>query len=321
MRADNSPQFNRTPVFIALGLALLLVLGVLVGARWMAGTSDRGPVQMAELPGGNADHPACAPLLEELPDEAGWFERAELAEPAPAGSAAWTAGESDELTLRCGVELPFQYHELSETVEINGTEWLRVVDPSTGDALQTWYAVNRDPAVAVTLYQVDPAAGGEDTAPVEDISEAVSDLPEAQNEPNPAPLSGMQPVDDAAQRCGELMDNLPETFGSDPEYTSASVADTQLPGDTSAAWTAAGTEPVVMRCGVTPPENYEPGAVLNQVNDIPWFEDTTLTNGTTSSTWFALGRDTDIAVTVPQQSGNAAVVAIGEAIAEHTGQQ
>lgn len=321
MRANNSPQFNRTPIFIALGLALLLVLGVLGGARWVAGQSSQGPVQMAELPGGNADHPACAPLLEELPEEVAGFQRAEVAEPAPAGAAAWVAGEADELTLRCGVDLPFQYTALSETTEVDGTEWLHVVDPSTGDALQTWYTVNRSPAVAVTVYQIDPETSDAGVAPAEDLAEAMATLPEERQEPNPAPLAGLESAADANARCGDLMGNLPESFGTDPEYRRISTADTGLPADTTAAWGAPGVEPVVLRCGVTPPENYEVGIRLNQINEIPWFEDTTLANGTTSSTWFALGRDTDIAVSVPQASGNSAVVTLGDAIAEHTGEQ
>lgn len=323
MRADNSPQFNRTATFIALGLSLVLVVGVLLGARLLAGQSDRGPVQMAELPGGNPEHPACAPLIQDIPDEVAGFERAELMEPVPAGAAAWVANEADELNLRCGVDLPFQYTALSDTTEVDGTEWLRVVDPATGNSLQTWYAVNREPAVAVTSYQVDPAETEDESvaAPVAELSEAVAQLPEHEHELNPTPLANLTATDDAAARCAELIDNLPETFGSEPDYTRTTIADSGLSEETSAAWNAPGSEPVVIRCGVTSPENYEPGAVLNQVNDIPWFEDTTLASGTTSATWFALGRDTDIAVSVPQASGNSAVVAIGEAIVEHTGEQ
>ena len=40
-----------------------------------------------------------------------------------------------------------------------------------------------------------------------------------------------------------------------------------------------------------------------------------LGNGTTASTWFVLNAPELVAVSVPQSSGNAAVVAVSEAIA------
>lgn len=322
MSADNSHQFSRTPVFLALGLAVLLVLGVLFGARFVSEQAGRQPVQISELPGTNSDHPECAPLLAKLPDEIAGLHRAELAEPVPAGAAAWISGQEDELTLRCGVNLPFQYSALSGIQEFSGTKWLQVVDPTAGDSLETWYSVDREPKVALTLYRVSEATAGMDTsAPAAELAAAMATMPEQAQDPFPVPLADMPEIPEAAQRCGDLLANLPESFGSEITYIRADIADTGLNPETSAAWTTPGQEPVVLHCGVTPPENYQAGETLNQINDIPWFEDTTLANGTTSSTWFALGRDIDIALNVPQASGNSAVVTLGEAIAAHTGQQ
>ena len=73
----------------------------------------------------------------------------------------------------------------------------------------------------------------------------------------------------------------------------------------------------MLRCGVAPAPGYAPGAQLQQVNDIPWFEDTTLANGTTSSTWFALDHEAEVAVSMPQSAGNAVIVGISSAISEH----
>ncbi|MGP6174933.1 DUF3515 domain-containing protein [Corynebacterium sp. A21] len=322
MSADNSHQFSRTPVLIALGLAILLVLGVLFGARFVSEQAGRQPVLISELPGTNSDHPECAALLEELPDEVAGLQRAELAEPIPAGSAAWISGQEDELTLRCGVNLPFQYSALSEIQEFEGTRWLQVIDPTAGDALETWYSVDREPSVALTLYRVSEATADLDTSLLAaDLAAAVSTIPEQAQDPFPVPLAEMPEIPEAAQRCEDLLNNLPASFGNELTYTLADIADTGLNTDTAAAWTAPGQEPVVLHCGVTPPVNYQAGETLNQINEIPWFEDTTLANGTTSSTWFALGRDIDIALNVPQATGNSAVVTLGEAIAAHTGQQ
>lgn len=322
MSADNSTQFSRTPALIALGLALLLVLGVLFGARYVSDQAGRAPVQISELPGTDSDNPACAAVLEELPEEVAGLQRAELMEPVPAGTAAWVSGQQDELTLRCGVNLPFQYTALSEIREIDGTEWLQVVDPTSGDSLETWYTVNRSPNIALTLYRVSEDVLAMDTAePATDLADALATVPEEQVDPFPTPLADMATVADPVARCTGLLENLPAEFGGDITYTRTDIAGTGLNPETSAAWTAPGLEPVVLHCGVQPPVNYQAGETLNQVNEIPWFEDTTLANGTTSSTWFALGRDIDIAVNVPQASGNSAVVTLGDTIAAHTGEQ
>lgn len=296
-------------IYVALGLALLLVVGVLVGAKVFFDRAGNQPVSVGALPGPMVESEECRQFIAELPDELLRHDRAEIVEPVPAGVAAWNSSSTEEVTLRCGVDLPFQYTEYSQPVEVDGVEWLQVRDATPDSTLQTWYTVDRSPVVAVTADE--PSMGGADN-PVEGLSGAVSALPEEDHEPNPAPLSGLASGDTSV--CGELMANLPETVAE--EY--GRVEGT---GAYTAAWAAQGLEPVVLRCGVAPPENYEPGAVLHQVNEIPWFEDTTLANGTTSSTWFALGRATDIAVSVPQATGNAAVVELGEAIAAHTPEQ
>lgn len=312
MSSADSPQLSRsgqTVIYLSLGLALLLVVGVLVGAKIFFDRAGNQPVAMSPLPGPATDSPECAQLIENLPDEVLGHDRAEIVEPAPDGVAAWNSSSTEEVTLRCGVELPLQYTAYSRPLEVDGVEWLQIRDATPQSTLQTWYTVDREQVVAVTADE--PSLGGADH-PLEDLSEAVSALPAADHEPNPTPLSGLAAGDTTV--CGDLMANLPATVAE--EYERIDVAE-----EYTAAWTAPGLEPVVLRCGVAPPENYEAGAVLNQVNDIPWFEDTTLANGTTASTWFALGRATDIAVSIPQATGNAAVVELGEVIAEHTPEQ
>lgn len=66
------------------------------------------------------------------------------------------------------------------------------------------------------------------------------------------------------------------------------------------------------------PENYKPGVQLQQVNDVPWFEDTTLAEGTTGGTWFALGRANDLALFAPQDVANSALVRMSDTLAKHT---
>src|SRR5699024_8372428 len=91
--------------------------------------------------------------------------------------------------------------------------------------------------------------------------------------------------------------------------------------ENTAAWGAEGREPIVIRCGVAPRENYEAGAQLEQISEIPWFQDTTLGEGTTAGTWFAFGRDTDIAISAAQDVANTALEELAGLVSATTGGQ
>ncbi|SDS13534.1 DUF3515 domain-containing protein [Corynebacterium timonense] len=295
----NAPQFSRGLVIAILALALALVGGVLIGARVVYDRVNNQPVAMTPLPSPLADSPECAAFVDQLPDRVDGHLRAELAEPAPDGAAAWQASPTERITLRCGVDLPQQYNEYTPTTESQGVRWMRVDDPTAGSTFSTWYTVDRVPAVAVTSeetggFREDPPSGiGAQALPRDDI------------QPAPAPLSGLAPG--PAEGCSALMADLPEQIADGFEPLDVDHPDT-------AVWVAEGREPIVVRCGVAEPENYEAGAQLYQINDVTWFEDTTLANGTTSSTWFALGRTSTVAAHLPQAEGNEAVTALTEAI-------
>ena len=308
---------NKTPIVIALVLSLLLTAGVLVGARVLLGPAGQQQVAMSTLPAPEAESTECAALIESLPGSAFGHTRAQIIEPVPAGVAAWSSSELERVTLRCGVDMPFQYTELAETVEVDGVTWLPVADVTAGSSLQTWYSVDRFPVVAITAD--DMSTDNADT-PVAPFTDAVGALEQRDGEPFPAPLSQLAA---GSGNCSALIDALPPTLevGSGEDAITYELIDDPAMaaagyGDDAVAWKSAGLEPIVVRCGVEPSENYEAGAVLQQINDIPWFEDTILATGTTSATWYALGRETDIAVSLPQYAGGA-LVQISEAIEEH----
>lgn len=308
---------NKTPIVIALVLSLLLTAGVLVGARVLLGPAGQQQVAMSTLPAPEAESTECAALIESLPGSAFGHTRAQIMEPVPAGVAAWSSSELERVTLRCGVDMPFQYTELAETVEVDGVTWLPVADVTAGSSLQTWYSVDRFPVVAITAD--DMSTDNADT-PVAPFTDAVGALEQRDGEPFPAPLSQLAA---GSGNCSALIDALPPTLevGSGEDAITYELIDDPAMaaagyGDDAVAWKSAGLEPIVVRCGVEPSENYEAGAVLQQINDIPWFEDTILATGTTSATWYALGRETDIAVSLPQYAGGA-LVQISEAIEEH----
>ncbi|WP_257162457.1 DUF3515 domain-containing protein [Corynebacterium cystitidis] len=302
-------QFNRTPVYISLAIAIVLVVAVLFGAKWYFDQATNTPVAMGAVDAPEADSPQCQSLIDDLPAELLGHDRAELTEPKPAGAAAWQTTEIERITLRCGVAVPLQYDEYTQTEQINGVEWLRVDDYTPESTLSTWYTVDRYPVVAVTAD--DHALGGAEN-PVENVP--VDQLEQREVEPYPAPLSNLAAGDaSVAGACGALMEVLPEDVADGYSPLAAGTGGAELDPNT-AVWTAPGAESIVLRCGVADPENYQPGEQLHQINDVTWFEDTQLINGSTASTWFALGREANVAVSMPQFAGNSAIVRITEAI-------
>lgn len=304
---------RRTPIIIALILSVLLALSVVIGARVLLGPAGQQQVAMSTLPAPEADSAQCAALVEQLPAEAFGHVRARIAEPVPAGTAAWASSELERVTLRCGVDMPFQYTDLADTVEAEGSTWLPVADVTAGSSLETWYSVDRFPVVAITADS--ESTGGADN-PVSPFAAAVAELEQRDGEPFPAPLTELTAAGDAAV-CTDLALAFPEqlTVGGADGVTYQRIGDAELatagyPGGT-VAWRAEGMEPIVIRCGVAPSANYAAGERLQQINDIPWFEDTILASGTTSSTWYALGRETDVAVSLPQSAAQSLITISG----------
>jgi len=307
--AIQTSRSSRTAIYLSLVLAVALVLGVVVGAKVVFERAAKQPVPMSDLPAPLADSPECTAFLDVLPDELIGHDRAEILEPAPDGVAAWSSSSTERVTLRCGVDLPLQYTPYAPTETVDGVEWLRITDMTPGSTLQTWYTVDREQVVAVTA---DGESLGRHKEPVSGLAEAVATLPTADHEPFPAPLSQLASGDTAV--CGDLLAAVPDDLAEDYERIDVPEANT-------VAWVANGREPVVLRCGVAPPENYEPGIQLNQVDDVVWFEDTILATGTTAATWFALGRETDIAVSAPQDVSSEVLVRLGRVIAAETDTQ
>ncbi|ANH26495.1 DUF3515 family protein [Corynebacterium pseudotuberculosis] len=314
---QNEASFKRGPIALALALAIVLVVGVLGGAKLVYEQVAHRPVAMTSANSPEAESPECASLLDKLPNKVLGHQRAELADPAPAGAAAWQSDSTHRVTLRCGVNLPLQYTQLSELSRVDETSWLEIRDTTPGSTFRTWYAVDRFPIVALTA---DDAGLGKAASPVAELSTAVASLQRKETQPHPLPLQSLRedanPHKNAhSSRCTELISDLPEHIGESPQYSRRSVSG--LP-DGSAVWSVQGYEPIMVRCGVAFPSAYEAGAQIQQIDSVAWFEDTTLGNGTTASTWYALGREIVVAVSVPQNSGNAALVEMTKIIEKHT---
>lgn len=362
---DPVEGIGRAPIYTSLGLSLGLVAVVLAGARIIGGGAPT--VTLSDLPAEHADSAECQQLIDSLPDEVADLPRAEITEPAPAGVAAWAAGSSgaggnyrDQVSLRCGVDTPFQYSEYSHTqvVEADGasssenssgsasngntaTEWLEVQDQTPGSTLTTWYSTNRFPTVAVTVDRAGngtagndssgddgagDGAGGNATAPdsaaattreahkaIAQLTGATEALELRKHQPHPAPLSELASgsSDDLAA-CQSLISAAKDGFTPAEGY--------ELYDDTAKdtiAWTHPGYEPIVLRCGIAAPD-VPLGERLQQINEVPWFEDTVLADGTTASTWYPLGREVAVAVSTPQAAAQESLSRITELLKQHT---
>ncbi|AZA09403.1 DUF3515 domain-containing protein [Corynebacterium pseudopelargi] len=298
-------SFRKTPIVLALVLSLLLVLGVLIGAKVVYERVAQQPVAMPALDSPEAESQECQQLIDALPEKLAGHKRAELADPAPAGAAAWASSSTERMTLRCGVSTPLQYTEITPLHEVDGIEWMRVDDATPGSSLHTWFAVNRTPLVALTG---DDVALDEQPAPLDALTPALNQLKDKALKPHALPLADV--ATQASKSCDALLGNLPETLGEDLKATNTSLAQTK-------AWTAYGKEPVVLRCGVPFPKEYKAGVQLQQVDGVPWFENTILGNGTTASTWYPMGRDVVVAVSMPAD-GNQVLVQLTKAIKQQT---
>lgn len=300
---------NKTLIYISLGLALALVVGVLVGSKLVMQKLNNQPVSLSELPSPMADSPECAKLVESLPGELAGHRRAELLDPAPAGAAVWQSASDERVTLRCGVEAPLQYTELTPTIETGGARWIEITDPAAGADLSTWFTVDRSPVVAVTADHKAVQEGG---SPVDKLD--LSALPEDALEPAPAPLSALEPADGATSVCEPLLSALPDELI--PGYSRLDLNHVVSLDDASAAaWGGDNVEPIVIRCGLAAPASYEPGAQLTQINDTPWFQEENSDGPATLL--YALGRSTDIAVSLPLGVGEEALTKLTNLIEEN----
>lgn len=140
-------------------VAVAAVVTILVIAALRQEPARRQAVPLAAVPAPQATSSECAELIAELPEELGENTRAPLADPAPAGAAAWRAeGEGEPIVLRCGVDPPAEFVTGAPVQVVDDVQWFRVSEANaeTADAEQarsTWYAVDRGVYIALTLPQ------------------------------------------------------------------------------------------------------------------------------------------------------------------------
>jgi hypothetical protein len=153
------------PPRAALIAALVLAVGVVVVVLAIAATRKHtAPAVVAAVPAPHAQDAACQKLVDALPQRLGDYNRAALAQPAPAGAAAWQpAGTGDPVVLRCGLERPTDFVIGSPLQQVDKVQWFQV----SQDQRSTWYAVDRGIYVALTL---PPGSG---PTPIQQLSELI----------------------------------------------------------------------------------------------------------------------------------------------------
>jgi hypothetical protein len=168
----------RGVLIAAVIVAAAAVIGVLVFAAIRQRPPQQLPVAVASVQAPAADGDACRALLAALPDQLGDYRRAKLADPAPAGAAAWRANPSEEpVVLRCGLEAPVDFVAGAPIQVVDEVDWFRVGDQGRS----TWFTVDRPVYVALTLPD------GSGPTPIQLISAAVAKAMPA-IPVNPAPV-------------------------------------------------------------------------------------------------------------------------------------
>ncbi|MGN0094799.1 MAG: DUF3515 domain-containing protein [Corynebacterium sp.] len=300
---------RRRGAVLALLIAVVFVVFVLVGAKILVDRSVYTPVAMGPVDAPDADTSVCTDITDDLPDRLGDYRDVGVADPAPDGTAGYRDSGGTELSLRCGVNAPAQYTLLSSVEDNGGEQWLQVADATPGSELTTWYSVGHSPVVAVTTD------GRITASDLSDLGEVIARHGDSDNAPAPGdvPLAD-QPAAHSPD-CSALEDALPDALGDyrrlDPDTMDPETADAV---DGSLVWVAEGREPVVLRCGAELPDSYEAGAQLTQIDEVPWFQDTALAEGSTAGVWYALGYADTVAVSLPLDAGNSVLTAVSEAI-------
>ena len=183
--ARSRTGYSPAVIAAAVALPVALLVGVVVASVLAQRTPAATPVALAALPAPDSANPACATLLGALPDPLGGAPRATLAEPAPAGAAAWTSTvvSGEPIVLRCGIPRPDQFTQDAALLGVNGVQFLEIPGAPQGIAATTYVAVDRSAYIALTLPD------GQGSGALQQLADVIAAKLTA-NDLDPAPLAG-----------------------------------------------------------------------------------------------------------------------------------
>ena len=142
-------RLPRRVLAVVVTLPVLLVAAVLLASTLVRG-QGAGPLPLAAVPASEATSPDCVALLAALPENihtdagGGQLDRRPIAEPAPAGTAAWG---DPPVVLRCGLGRPAELTVSSRLLAVSGVQFLEIPGPGAS----SWMVVDRPVYVALTL--------------------------------------------------------------------------------------------------------------------------------------------------------------------------
>ena len=175
MDAETPDGPPRALLIAAIVVASGAIIGILVFAALRQSPAGQQAVAIASVPAPKADSAECRALLAALPGQLGDYRRAPAAEPAPPGTAAWTA-DGEPVILRCGLDRPAEFVVGAPIQVVDAVQWFELTDQGRS----TWFAVDRSVYVALTLPQ------GSGPTPIQAISEVIAkSLPAKPIDPAP----------------------------------------------------------------------------------------------------------------------------------------
>ncbi|MGW6728250.1 DUF3515 family protein [Nocardia sp. NPDC055029] len=127
-------------------------------------------------------------------------------------------------------------------------------------------------------------------------------------EREPLPLGPVPAPAADGPACQALLPALPADLG---DYTKSTLAEPAPPA--TRAWQHPdGGEPIVLRCGLDRPLEFNRASTLTEINGVQWFQVRDEVGKV--GTWFAVDRETYIALTVPDGSGTGAITTVSDVI-------
>ncbi|MFE3194665.1 DUF3515 domain-containing protein [Nocardia sp. NPDC059240] len=143
---------------------------------------------------------------------------------------------------------------------------------------------------------------------------------------DPLALGAVPAPGASSKECSALMTALPDKIG---DYTTSDLV-APAPAATHAWQLPDGGDPIVVRCGLDRPQEFNKASSTNQIQTakaigkdqgVNWFELRDPTSGVTSGTYWAVDRGTYIAVTTPDKAGATPLQDISAAIQQTIPQQ
>ncbi|MGB3770893.1 MAG: DUF3515 domain-containing protein [Rhodococcus sp. (in: high G+C Gram-positive bacteria)] len=110
--------------------------------------------------------------------------------------------------------------------------------------------------------------------------------------------------------CTDLLGALPESFDT---FTRGELADPAPAG--AVAWQSDDSaDPIVLRCGLDRPVDFDQAARLDVVNGVQWFQVSGADQGIPASTWYVVDREVYAAATIPDGTGPTPLQALADAV-------